>query len=95
MKKKILAYFQYFDSVNGEKINRKWRCKCGNFRTRRNSWTNLMEYIMTAYPNNHKELDVGSPGDEIKLFIDFFVAIDAAKAINRNRPLKFVEEAES
>ena len=54
-----------------------------------------MEYIMTAYPNNHKELDVGSPGDEIKLFIDFFVAIDAAKAINRNRPLKFVEEAES
>ena len=66
-------------------------------------WLDIFDGI--AHPSNHKELDVGGPGDEIKLFIDSFIAIAAAKAkktyrwmlrlVNRNRPLKFVEEAES
>ena len=65
----------------------------------------LDKFVGIDHPSNRKELEVGGPGDEIKLFIDSFIAIVAAKAkktyrwmlqlVNRNRPLKFVEEAES
>ena len=53
--KKYLAYLQDFDTEDGEKIYRKWKCKCGNFRTRRNGRTNLMEHIKTAHPSYLKQ----------------------------------------
>ena len=99
------AYFQAIDTENGEKINRKWKCKCGNLRTRGNGWTNLMEHIKAAHPSYREELGIGSPGEESKLSMDSFVTLVSAKAkniycwmqwvVNRNKPLTFVEESES
>ena len=98
--KKFRAYFQAIDTENGEKINRKLKCKCGNSRTRGNGWTNLMEHIKAAHPSYREELELGSPGDESKLSKDSFVTLVSAKAkniycwmqgvVNRNKPLKFV-----
>ena len=99
------AYFQAIDTENGEKNNRKWKCKCGNLRTRGSGWTNLMEHIKAAHPSYREELGIGSPGEESKLSMDSFVTLVSAKAkniycwmqwvVNRNKPLTFVEESES
>ena len=100
------AYFQGIGAETEDKIIKKWKCRCGNLRTKGNGWTNLMDHIKSAHPNFREELGIKCPGGtDSSLSMDSFITYVSAKArnihcwmqwvVNRNRPLTFVEESES